>query len=246
LGSDTGQPPGAVIDCKCDLSKRERMELKAITFDLDGTLYPEHRILLPSLKLALRYPRLLYYFSRVRKEIRSVSPITDFRMKQAELVAGYLGRGIPETAALIQRVVYEQWINSIHRMRPFRGLRDFIRQLRSRGLKTALLSDLPIQQKLKYLKMEDIWDFTMTSEDTGYLKPHPAPFERMIQALNIEPRHILYIGNNYRYDVLGARQMGLKTGFLSAKPVHGNLADMTFTRYDQLKKYLISLLEEKK
>jgi putative hydrolase of the HAD superfamily len=221
------------------------MELKAITFDLDGTLYPEYRILLPSLGMALRHPRLFYSFSRARKEIRSVAVIRDFRAAQAELVASHLGQNLAGVAERIDRVIYGKWLDRVDGMRPFRGLRELIARLRQTGYRTAVLSDLPIKKKLSYLKMEHLWDYASTSEDAGYLKPHPAPFERMLDALGFRPEEVIYIGNNYRYDVVGASRLGMKTGFFSRRPVPGNVADFTFTRYSQMKDFLASLLSPK-
>ncbi len=218
------------------------MKLKAITFDLDGTLYPEYRILLPSLGMAFRHPRLFYYFSRVRKEIRTIAPIRDFRAKQAELVASYLGETYDRVAERIDRVIYGAWLDRVNTMRPFHGLREIIARLRKAGYRTAVLSDLPLKKKLSYLNMEHLWDFAATSEDTGYLKPHPVPFERMMSALGVRPHETIYIGNNYRYDVVGASRLGMKTGYFSYRPVRGNVADFTFTRYAQMKKFLVSLL----
>jgi putative hydrolase of the HAD superfamily len=216
--------------------------LKAIAFDLDGTLYPEYRILLPSLRIAFRYPRLVYYFNLVRKEIRSVDPRGDFRKTQAEILAKHLKKSVSQTAGLIERVIYEQWLNSIKTMRPYAGLREMIIRLRKAGFKTAVLSDLPLERKLSYLGLEGIWNFARSSEETGYLKPNAAAFRPLIQSLQVTPPEIIYIGNNYRYDVLGARAMGMITGFFSSRWIPGNLADYTFHRFSQVRQFLLSLL----
>jgi len=218
------------------------MDVKAVTFDLDGTLYPEYRILLPSLRVFARHARLIYYYSRVRREIRSINPIIDYRSKQAELVASYLGQDVARVADRIDRVIYGEWLNAIGAMRPFRGLREIIARLRAAGFRTAVLSDLPLMKKLDYLGMKHLWDYASTSEETGYLKPHPAPFERMLNALGVKPHETIYIGNNYEYDVIGAHRMGMKTGYFSSRRVRDSKADYTFTRYPQLRDFLTSLL----
>jgi putative hydrolase of the HAD superfamily len=178
----------------------------------------------------------------VRREIRSIDPIRDFRTKQAELVAAYLGLPPAGAAALIERVVYGEWLDSIRRMRPYAGMRAIIGRLRAAGLKTAVLSDLPIEKKLSYLNLEGVWDCAFSSEETGYLKPHPAPFRAMLRALGVKPEETIYIGNNYKYDVLGARELGIKTGYFSSAPVRRNVADYTFTRYSQMRRFLLSIL----
>jgi putative hydrolase of the HAD superfamily len=133
-----------------------------------------------------------------------------------------------------------------YRPSPIAGLRDTILRLKKAGYKTAVLSDLPIDKKLSYLKLEGIWDCAFSSEETGYLKPHPSSFERLIKALRVPPEKIIYIGNNYRYDVQGARQLGIKTGLLSARSVRDNQADFHFHRFAELRRFLHALLAEKK
>ncbi|MBN2351866.1 MAG: HAD family hydrolase [Spirochaetales bacterium] len=218
------------------------MDLKAVTFDLDGTLYPEYRIIFPSLHVFARHARLIYYYSRVRREIRSINPIVDYRSKQAELVASYLGQAVAPVAHLIERVIYGEWLDAIGAMRPYRGLREIIARLRASGFRTGVLSDLPLARKLIYLGMEDLWDFASTSEEDGYLKPHPASFERMLNALGVTPHETIYIGNNYEYDVVGAHRLGMKTGFFSSRSVRGSKADFTFPRYSHMRDFLESLL----
>jgi putative hydrolase of the HAD superfamily len=218
------------------------MVLKAITFDLDGTLYPEYKIALPSIGVALRYPRLFYFFNEVRKEIRTIFPIENFKKLQVELLAKRLGKSFNKTEMLIENIIYGKWLNSIRRMKPYSGMRDLIISLRSAGYKCGLLSDLPVKQKLSYLGLEDVWDFAFSSEETGYLKPNSIPFKKLIDCVEEKPENILYIGNNYEYDIVGAKIVGLKTAYFSRFNVKGNVADFTFKRFRDLQHFLLSLL----
>jgi putative hydrolase of the HAD superfamily len=217
--------------------------IKAITFDLDGTLYPEYRMLIPTLAVAFRHPRILYAFSRVRREVRRSRVEEDFRSHQASLMARRLGTSTNRAAELTEKIIYGRWLNALSGMRPFRGLRGLILRLRRKGLKTALLSDMPITKKVVYLGLEDVWDCAYTSEETGALKPDPRAFERMISALGCDPRQIMYIGNNYEYDVVGAGSMGMVTGLISSRRIRNNRADFVFRNYRRMKEFLVSLIE---
>jgi putative hydrolase of the HAD superfamily len=218
-------------------------QLQAVTFDLDGTLYPEYRMLLPTLGLAASHPRLLYCFSRVRKEIRSMAPVEDFRRLQAELMAKHLGSSVQRAATLIDRLIYGQWLNSLGRLRPFAGLRSIILRLREAGYKTALLSDMPIETKIKHLGLDGLWDCAYSSEESGSLKPNPRAFHRMLETLNLKPARIIYIGNNYEYDVIGASRVGMMTGLISARRHHERRADFNFRNSRELKSFLRSLVD---
>lgn len=217
------------------------MDLRAIAFDLDGTIYPEYRIVLPTVTLFVRHPKFIYSFNKVRKMIRKIPEIDNIRKTQAELMANLMKKSAQEAEKRIEEIIYRQWIDVMRIMKPYDGIKEIIVGLKERGYKTALLSDMPIEKKLKYLGLEEIWDCAFSSEDTNYLKPHPAPFLRLIDCLGVQPKQILYIGNNYNYDVLGARGLGIKTAFLSRCKKRNSVSDFHFKNYRELKHFLLSL-----
>jgi putative hydrolase of the HAD superfamily len=93
------------------------------------------------------------------------------------------------------------------------------------GLKTAVMSDFPIGEKLKYFGMEDIWDVKISSEESGYLKPDRRPFLLLSARLGMKPEEIIYVGNSYTYDVLGSKNVGMIAGHLSSSAKDGSIAD---------------------
>ncbi|RPJ03701.1 MAG: HAD family hydrolase [Spirochaetaceae bacterium] len=217
------------------------MEIKALAFDLDGTLYPEYRLIIPSLGLGLLHPRLVYHFSKVRNEIRSIRPIRDFKETQAVLLAKRLGKSPGEMREKTDRLIYDKWISSISQIKPFHGIKNVLLEMKNRGYKLALLSDLPVETKLSKLGLDSLWDFAFSSEETGYLKPNPEPFMHLIRMLGTDPGSILYIGNNYEYDVVGAAGLGIKTALLSSARIKNSIADMQFKNPHELKSFLLSL-----
>jgi putative hydrolase of the HAD superfamily len=46
--------------------------------------------------------------------------------------------------------------------------------------------------------------------EVGFRKPHPAPFRRALEALDVSARDALFVGDDARWDVLGARAAGLR------------------------------------
>ena len=46
--------------------------------------------------------------------------------------------------------------------------------------------------------------------EAGFRKPHPAPFRRALEALDVSARDALFVGDDARWDVLGARAAGLR------------------------------------
>jgi putative hydrolase of the HAD superfamily len=89
------------------------------------------------------------------------------------------------------------------------------------------------------LKLDVEWDLAASAEDVGYLKPNPEPFIYVADKLDVPVRNILYVGNHYDYDILGANKVGMKTAHLSRRRRNGTHADFTFASYKELHKQLI-------
>jgi putative hydrolase of the HAD superfamily len=219
------------------------MLIKAIAFDLDGTLYPDRFMYMRSLPLFLRYPFFIYTYNRMRKEIRSLESIDNIKLKQAEIVSSKLKITVSSARALIEDVIYRKWPRYFVGIKPFPHVRETIGLFKSRGLKLGILSDYPIGLKLKYLDLEDLWDYCESSETVNHLKPHAEPFNHMKTMLGVSPEQILYVGDRYSIDIVGAKRVGMKAAHFTKKKIPGSIADITFSDYKQfydlvIKKYI--------
>ncbi len=210
------------------------MNLKAIAFDLDGTLYPDKYVYVRSIPLFARYPRLVYFFNKMRKAVRKLDKIDDLRKMQGEILARYLG--VPEERALflMDNVIYGKWKKYFRHMRLFPHVRDTLGRLKADGYALALLSDYPLDSKLEILGIESVWDYRVSSETLDYLKPHPVPFVHLRDKLGVAFDEILYVGDRYKYDVLGAKRAGMRAAHFTRKTVEGSIADFTFSDYRDL------------
>ena len=215
------------------------VQIRAVAFDIDGTLYPSRPMYLRSALHAFPHLRFLRAFARVRRAIRDVYPIDDFLQLQNVLLADEM-HITPDRASRLIRHWHDIDLDAVYRrLSPFTYVREFIQSLRDSGVKTAVLSDFPISNKLTYLGLDGLWDCMYSSEDSGYLKPRGEPFQTVIDCLDESPEHIVYIGNNYEYDIVGAKNVGLMTAYLSSKTVakRDNISDkptFEFGNYRQL------------
>ncbi len=205
------------------------MKIDAVAFDVDGTLYSHSLMNRLSVPLLLRHPRLLLHFGRVRRSIRRLDHIDSFRAAQARLLAARLRIEEARAGALIDRVIYGEWMCLLRRIHPFPHVRATLLRLRGLGLKLGLLSDFPVERKLEFLGLQGLWDTSFCSEDTGYLKPHPSPFQRLARDLGVEPRRILYVGDSVSYDVQGAAAAGMHTALVGRRHP---AADLCFRSYE--------------
>ena len=219
--------------------------IAAVAFDLDGTLYPNYRLNVRLLPFLLGHWRLLIAFSGARDRIRSEqeeSPSSfreDFYDYQAQLTAGRLNAPPHQIREMLERLVYRGFEGHFRKIKLFPHVRELLAELRSAGIKLGLLSDFPPKTKLENLGIAEGWDAVLCSEETGAIKPALRPFACLAEELRCESGEILYVGNSYRYDVLGAKRAGMKTALLAGGGKQGGDADFTFRNYRQLRNYML-------
>lgn len=193
------------------------LDIKAVAFDIDGTLYPSFSLYIRIIPYVIRHFRFYLYYNKVRKIMHRTAPLPDFYEYQARLLAEELGCSSLRARAMIKRIAYDGLRPYFDRIKPFPHVEETFKKLREKGYKIALLSDFPPEQK------GDIWgvipycDLILGTEAIGALKPSKYPFGVMALALDIEPSEILYVGNSVKFDVRGARNAGMRTAIIASK-----------------------------
>jgi putative hydrolase of the HAD superfamily len=84
------------------------------------------------------------------------------------------------------------------------------------GIKLAVVSDAPSREawmRLYYLNLHHLFDPVLTYDDTGVRKPSPKPFQMALDYLKVKPEEALMVGDWPERDVVGAKQIGMKTIF---------------------------------
>jgi putative hydrolase of the HAD superfamily len=88
--------------------------------------------------------------------------------------------------------------------------------LARRGMKMAVVSDaprLPVWLRICGLGLQHYFDAVITSDDSGFKKPHEKPFLMALERLGLKPEEVLMIGDWPERDMVGAKKVGLKTVF---------------------------------
>ena len=83
-------------------------------------------------------------------------------------------------------------------------------------IRLAVVSDAPSREawmRLYYLNLHHVFDPVLTFDDTGARKPSPKPFKLALDRMNVGPDEALMIGDWPDRDVVGAKQIGMKTIF---------------------------------
>ena len=73
----------------------------------------------------------------------------------------------------------------------------------------------------------------------GHLKPESDAFLLAAEELKIAPEQIIYVGNEYKYDIIGSKRAGMKAAHLAQKAVPDSIADITFSDFDDLRGYIL-------
>lgn len=216
------------------------MAIRGVAFDVDGTLYPNRAMYLLSVPLVLFRFRLLRAFRDVRLALREKGAVPDYYQAQAEMLGEALGITPEKARETIKRRIYRTWENILYLVPLRPGVRRAIEELREAGLKVGVSSDFPLERKLRILGLDGRWDAIVPTEATGALKPNPEPFLALSAALGLPPEEILYVGNNYAYDIVGAAGVGMKTAHISRRPPPNSIADLTFRRFSDLSEWILN------
>ena len=84
------------------------------------------------------------------------------------------------------------------------------------GIKLAVVSDAPSREawmRIYYLNLYHFFDAVITFDDSGERKPSSTPFEMALKKLKLKPQDSLMIGDWPDRDVVGAKQLGMRTAF---------------------------------
>lgn len=93
------------------------------------------------------------------------------------------------------------------------GVPQVLDRLKQRGIRLAIVAnwDRNLSLLTERLEITRYFSLIVSSQEAGVEKPDPAIFARAVDelSLSVERDRILYVGNEYRADIQGARAAGL-------------------------------------
>jgi putative hydrolase of the HAD superfamily len=93
------------------------------------------------------------------------------------------------------------------------GARESIEWLRGRGIRLGVLSnwDSRLPVLLEDLRLGAIFDFHSISYAVGFEKPHPDAFRHALERAGARSEETLHVGDSLVADILPARGLGIRT-----------------------------------
>ncbi len=201
--------------------------ISTIFFDLDNTIFDHSRAEQQTLKTLCRTlehfrgldeTRFVQTYDKVNTRLwtrMANGELTKEELKplRFELTLNALGTDYPDYDELSARYL-DLYIEQRFWVPHARELLDFLRP----RYKLAILSNgFPDVQfrKLKNLELMDYFSVTVFSGEVGVMKPHPEIFHAANRRSGTSAAEVLYIGDSYESDVVGASGVGWPVVFLN-------------------------------
>jgi len=197
--------------------------LKALIFDVDGTLYKQaparramlYRILranLTSPAQGLVTLKALYSYRKAHEKLRNAPPDSG-EIAAAQLLLASEASGMsPEIIASCVARWMEQEPLSLLATSMRTGTLGLLQAARRSGLRLAVCSDYPADQKLAAMGIAAFFDVVVTAQDPEVqrLKPDPRGLEVTLQRLAIRKNEAVYIGDRADVDAVAASRAGIQ------------------------------------
>lgn len=177
-------------------------EIKAVLFDLDGTLLDTGELILKS-------------FQHVYKVFFN-QPITmkDVYQHFGKPLLPVLKELSPENYQEVLRA-YREYSSKYHDqlVKPFPHAKQVLQELRKAGILTGIVTSKVKNTAIRGLKvcsLDSYFDVIVAVEDTERHKPEPEPVLKALEVLSVAPQHALMVGDS-PYDLQCGRKAGVKT-----------------------------------
>ena len=207
--------------------------IKAISFDMDGTLYRVSRL---RVAWRLRFERgLLLALLAAREKIRHEPPFPDrdaLYEREAELVAPSFNKAIDQVRPRLANLRAALPDALTAGARPYPGVIAALEAANARRIRLAILSDYDPIPKLQHLGLDRLpWAATISADEFGALKPHPRAFLKLAEQIGCEPEEIVHVGDREDLDVQGALASGMRAWRIASKRSVTSRSEHVFSRY---------------
>ncbi len=192
--------------------------IRAIIFDLDNTLLDFVKMKQFAVKAAIT--AMIEAGLNVDEE-KAYQDIFDLYVEKGWENQQVFDDYLNQTVGKVSNKILAAGIVSYRRAREatllvYPNVNKTLIELIKMGIQLSVVSDAPSREawmRLYYLNLHHVFDPVLTFDDTGVRKPSPKPFEMALEIMESTPDEVLMIGDWPERDVVGAKQIGMKTIF---------------------------------
>jgi 2-haloacid dehalogenase len=200
--------------------------VKAIVFDLYGTLYDVHSVAgacgekFPGrgLEVSILWRQKQLEYTWLRTLMGDYVPFEKATEDALGFVASHLKLPLSPAA-------HAELCNAYLRLQPYPGVEATLTGLRDRGLPLAILSNgssFSIGSVVRNSGLNHLFDELISVEETRTFKPHNAVYRLAEDALGFSREEILFVSSN-SWDACGARHFGYQVCWVNR---NGNTLDV--------------------
>jgi HAD superfamily hydrolase (TIGR01549 family) len=197
------------------------MSVKAVLFDVDGTLYDQRlmrkQMLKDLIELFFKSPvkgghtiYILYQFRKLREFLRiKTNETVDLECRQYQLTATTTGHSENSVRHIVEEWIYRHPLKHLKSCR-YDGVTKVLKECKAKGLKIGVLSDYPSQDKIAALGLASYITLYLSSTDSeiNILKPNPTGIFVACKNWGITPEQLLYVGDRMDTDGVAAQRAG--------------------------------------
>lgn len=201
-----------------DFDNSDASAIRAITFDLDDTLWDIWPVVVRAEQLlhdwlAIRYPRIPERFNplELRELCGAVADAhpdiahdrTLLRKKAMQAAATQVGYRVFDVDAAF--AVFHAARNAVEL---YEDARPVLERLARRYTLASLSNG---NADVRLIGLDDVFSFSLNAIDVGAAKPHSLIFETARRRLGVRPEQIVHVGDNPEDDVRGGINAGFRT-----------------------------------
>lgn len=185
--------------------------IKAILFDLDGTLIDSTDLILNSFNYVLK--------TYLKKEVPEDEIRSLFGRPLYYQMA--LFGGEERADELVKRYREHNLASHEEYLKPIDGARETLEVLKKRGYRLGLVTSKKedaARLGMQICQIETYFEVFVFSDDVKIHKPEPEPILYALKKLNLRPQEAVYVGDS-TYDIICGQRAGVKTVGVGYTPV---------------------------
>lgn len=198
------------------------MRIRAISLDLDDTLWPIEPVILRAEQ------RLENWLHTQCPQVAAAWPVPELRALRERIYVEnpHLGHDFTALRKLSLRAVFtpfglgEDWVERAYieyftARNDVECYADALPALERLAAQVPLVSISNGNADLERIGLQRFFQFSVSAREFGTAKPHASIFHTACERLGLQPHEVLHVGDDAELDVLGARDAGLRTAWLN-------------------------------